>query len=98
MIRNYGDRENSRVRDLVDLVILIEQEELETGTLAARAVDVWRERDNSPPPAALPMLPESWPPRYERLAADAGLDSESFAAAAELVNQLWNEMFRSKEI
>jgi Nucleotidyl transferase AbiEii toxin, Type IV TA system len=97
MLRDYGDRENSRVRDLVDLVILIEQEELDTATLAARAVDVWRERDNSAPPAALPTLPESWPPRYERLATDADLDTQSFAAAAKLVNRLWTDMFGSKE-
>lgn len=97
MLRDYGERENSRVRDLVDVVILIEQEELETATLAARAVDVWRERDDSSPPKVLPELPESWPPRYERLAADADLDTPSFAAATALINQLWTDMFGSKE-
>lgn len=97
MLRDYGARENSRVRDLVDLVILIEQEALDTAMLAARAVDVWRERDNSAPPDVLPTLPESWPSRYESLATDADLDTESFAAATALVDQLWADMFGSKE-
>jgi hypothetical protein len=97
MLRDYGERENSRVRDLVDLVILIEQEALDTATVATRATDVWRERDNSSPPAALSTLPESWPSRYERLAADANLDTRSFAAAVALVNRLWTDMFASKE-
>lgn len=97
MLRDYGDRENSRVRDLVDLVILIEQEALHAATLAARVVDVWRDRDNSVPPDELPTLPESWPPRYEHLASDADLDTQSFVAAMALINQLWTDMFGSKE-
>jgi hypothetical protein len=97
MLRDYGDRENSRVRDLVDLVILIEQDMLDKTKVASSARDVWRERDGTEPPVKLPTLPESWPPRYEQLAADADLDTRSFSAAVVLVDGLWSEMFPTKE-
>lgn len=40
MVRDFGDRENSRVRDLVDLVIMLEHDLLvpATTTVAARQV------------------------------------------------------------
>ena len=45
MLRDFGDRENTRVRDLVDLVILTEHELLEPSALAAAVRLVWSERD-----------------------------------------------------
>lgn len=97
MSRDYGDRENSRVRDLVDLVILIERQALDALAVAARAADVWREREAVGPPATLAALPESWPIGYDRLAAEVGLETRSFTAAVALVNELWESMFGSKE-
>lgn len=97
MLRNYGDRENSRVRDLVDVVILVEHEALQASTLASSVRQVWHERDAAAPPAVLPPLPESWPERYERLAREQELDTKSFTAAEALVGHLWAEMFPSEE-
>jgi Nucleotidyl transferase AbiEii toxin, Type IV TA system len=68
MHRDFGDRDNSRVRDLVDLVILHENGLLEAARLAEVVREVWRERDGFPPPTELPSYPSSWPDRYERLA------------------------------
>lgn len=45
MLRDYGDRENSRVRDLVDLVLLIEHDQLDPPLVAQAATQVWAERD-----------------------------------------------------
>ena len=50
MLRDYGDRENSRVRDLVDLVAMIEHGLLDPATLATRVIDVFAERDGIWPP------------------------------------------------
>ena len=68
MLKDFGDRENSRVRDLVDLVILVEHE------LRSNQRHLPRPSDRSgwsatvtDPPADLPRLPESWP---RRLRAD----------------------------
>lgn len=45
MLRDFGDRENSRVRDLIDLVLLIEHDLLLADIAAAAARRVWAERD-----------------------------------------------------
>lgn len=97
MLRDYGDRENSRVRDLVDLVLLIEHDLLTAPAVAAAASEVWAERDGVEPPRELPALPDSWPERYERVAAEQELDSETFTAAQALVGRLWAEMFPTEE-
>ncbi len=81
MLRDFGDRENTRVRDLVDLVILSEHQLLEPFALAAAVRLVWDERDSASPPASLSPFPTSWPDRYERLAAEHKLKTTSFPAA-----------------
>jgi hypothetical protein len=45
MTRDFGQRENSRVRDLVDLVLLIEHEMLATLEVADAVAQVWHERE-----------------------------------------------------
>lgn len=97
MLRDFGDRENTRVRDLVDLVILIEHGLLAPATVAAAAWTVWAERDGVEPPDAIPPLPGSWPDRYERLAVDHDLDTQTFSDAGASVARLWAEMFPTEE-
>jgi hypothetical protein len=92
MARDFGDRENTRVRDLLDLILLIENEMLDRDALSAAVHDVWRERDASAPPSALPELPASWPDGYERLAADHDLTAQTFAAALAVVTALWADL------
>jgi hypothetical protein len=96
MLRDFGERENTRVRDLVDLVILSEHELLEAHRLAVAVRRVWSERDGVPP-ATLPALPSGWPDRYERLAAEHGLKARSLPEAATVVAALWVEAFPTKE-
>ena len=93
MLRDFGSRENTRVRDLVDLVLLVEHHLVAPDQLAEAARRVWAERDGADPPAALPPLPESWPARYERLAADHGGVTPTFADADRLIRDTWGRMF-----
>ncbi len=97
MLRDYGDRENTRVRDLVDLMILTEHELLEPSALAAAIRLVWSERDGVSPPATLPSLPPSWLGRYERLVAEHNVEAMSFSAAVSTVVEMWAEMFPTEE-
>lgn len=97
MLRDYGDRDNTRVRDLVDLVILIEHELLEPSALAAAVRLVWSERDGVSPPATLPSLPPSWLGRYERLVAEQNVEAVSFPAAVSTVVAMWAELFPTEE-
>ena len=92
MLQDYGDRENSRVRDLVDLVILVEYDMLDRSELSSAVRQVWLERDAVAPPAGLPELPVSWPERYERLAIDQDLTARTFTAAVTVVTALWTDM------
>ncbi|MBM7789344.1 nucleotidyl transferase AbiEii/AbiGii toxin family protein [Tenggerimyces flavus] len=93
MLRDFGDRETSRVRDLVDLTILLEHGLLVPERTAAAVRAVWRERNNAEPPDDLPPLPESWPDRYQRLAASHALDIPPYTAAVAQVTQLWLHLF-----
>ncbi|MEO6469937.1 MAG: nucleotidyl transferase AbiEii/AbiGii toxin family protein [Acidimicrobiia bacterium] len=98
MLRDHGERENSRVRDLVDIVILSEHQLLDTTLVAVAVKVVWRERNGANPPASFPVLPDSWPDRYERLVGDLQVDAETFPAAVALVTALWLAMFPTQEI
>lgn len=97
MLRDFGDRDNTRVRDLVDLVILREQGLLDPIVLAVAARQVWLERHAATPPISVPPFPVSWPDRYEVLAADHDLSTTTFPAAVVVVTTLWAEMFPTEE-
>lgn len=97
MLRDLGERENTRVRDLIDLVILCEHKLLDPHTLAPAVERVWAERDRNSPPASLPQLPASWPARYERLADEHNLNAASFAVGVALVAALWADTFPTEE-
>jgi hypothetical protein len=97
MLRDFRERENTRVRDLVDLVILSEHALLEPRALAAAVRLVWDERDGVNPPVVLSSFPTSWPERYERLAAEHGLQTASFPAAVATMETLWSTMFPDEE-
>ncbi len=59
MQRDFGDRDNSRVRDVVDLVILHENDLLDPSRLSKAVREVWREREGLLPPTVLPPFPDS---------------------------------------
>jgi hypothetical protein len=93
MLRVFEGRENSRIRDLVDLTILLEHGLLSPDRAAAAVRTVWRERNDAMPPYDLPPLPESWPDRYRRLVAGHAIDIPPYLAAVAHVTRLWTLMF-----
>jgi hypothetical protein len=97
MTRDFGERENSRVRDLVDLVVLHEHCLLSSGPAAIAVRKVWSEREQAAPPAELPRLPESWGERYSALAAELGLQAQSLSDAVTVVSAVWAQMFPTEE-
>lgn len=98
MLKVFDDRENGRVRDLADLVILTEHHLIDPVTAAEAVRRVWAERGNGEaPPRDFPSLPASWPDRYEKIAAEHDLGAATFAAAVALVERLWAEMFPTEE-
>lgn len=93
MLKDFGARENSRVRDLADVMLMLDADLLSPSQLVAVVTEVWAERDGATPPGAFPDLPTSWPRRYEVLAAENDINPRSFAAAADQAAALWRKMF-----
>lgn len=91
MLQVFGHGENTRVRDLVDLVILAEHGLLDPPAVAAHVRAVWTAQVQLP--TSLPPLPGSWPERYERMAAEQGLGAATFGEAVVVVESLWAAMF-----
>lgn len=92
MLLTFEDRENTRVRDLADLVILREHDLVDTKRAAAAIVTVFAERTTAIP-ETIPRFPAGWPDRYERLARDHGIGAATFAQATAVIHSLWAEMF-----
>lgn len=93
MLKDFGERENSRVRDLVDLMILLEHGLLTPVRAGATTRTVWIERENAEPPVDLPTLPETWPSRYEQLVSNHKINIPPYPEAVAQVSQLWGRMF-----
>lgn len=93
MARTYGGRPSSRVKDLVDLVLLAEAGLLSAERLGKRLVIVYRERDGLPPPATLPALPLAWEVDYPSLLAahDLTVGAVTVTEAFELVGAQYVE-------
>ena len=92
MLKDFGDRDNTRVRDLVDIILLLEYELIETPNLASAVRQVWSERGGTNPPEVLPPPPDSWSDRYESLANEYELETASFPAAVALTGALWGQI------
>lgn len=96
MLKQFLDRENTRVRDLGDLMLMEEQELLDLPTLAVTVQKVWSERGGTPP-FPFPELPAGWSERYERLAADNDIEPRSFVEAYRRAKALWHKLFPTEE-
>lgn len=83
-----GGRENTRVKDLTDLVLLVE-----TGLEPTRTVrdvaDVVFEARGDPAPSVLPPPPTSWGATYAAQAAEVRLAAVTLEDAHRVVQQFW---------
>jgi predicted nucleotidyltransferase component of viral defense system len=68
--RRYGSGESTRVKDLVDMVLLIDAAPVDNEALARTLCDIFTARGTHDVPAALPPPPAAWRAVYARLAAD----------------------------
>lgn len=85
-----GDRPSSRVKDLVDLVLLIHAGLLvDARRLGMRVAVVWKSRDRTPPPESLPSPPPIWADDMARLLGEHGPPDLSLPAAHDLVATLY---------
>jgi hypothetical protein len=89
LTRDYGGRPNTRVKDLVDLVLLIEDGLAPDHGLVSVARHVFTVRATHPLPHALPDPPPSWGDTYQHQAADL-TDAADLPTAMLLVRGFWS--------
>lgn len=97
MARTYaGDRPSSRVKDLVDVVLLAEAGLLPHPDLPGRLQTVWHVRDGVKPPAELPEFPASWQTDYAAMAAEVDLPVD-YSTARSTAERLFAEAVTPEE-
>ena len=75
--RSYGqDQPSSRVKDLVDLVLIRRYLPLNADRLRAALVGTFEARRLQSVPARLPQPPKEWAVSYRRLAREVGIDPD----------------------
>ena len=72
----HGGRSNTRVKDLIDLVLLIDSSAMDLERLKRDAVDTFQRRQTHPVPDGLEPPPEFWRPVFAKLAAECGIDGD----------------------
>ncbi len=75
-----GTRDNSRVKDLVDMVLLLETGDLEPEGVVVAVVATFKHRDTHPIPEKLTDPPASWKKPYAAMAAACHIDVNIDAA------------------
>ena len=98
--RVYGEQgiQSTRVKDLVDLVLIAEAAEVDAAELRVALERTFEGRGIRALPAELPSAPEAWRVPYRRMARDIGLSPELEAAhiaAAEFLNPVLSRRVRS---
>ncbi|MFF8906308.1 nucleotidyl transferase AbiEii/AbiGii toxin family protein [Streptomyces olivaceoviridis] len=89
--RDYGDRPNTRVKDLVDLVLLIESSLVPDTSVVDAVRHVFAVRQTHEVPAVLPEPPPSWAQIYPELAEGLTDTPPRLDAALDLVRGFWCE-------
>lgn len=69
-------RENTRVKDLVDLILLIEQTKLDAARLSKSIRETFRRRKTHEIPDDLASPPDSWSRPFAEMAAECGLEPD----------------------
>jgi hypothetical protein len=92
LCRTYaGDQPSTRVKDLVDVVLLAEAGLLPDPRLGDRLRAVFASRDGREPPATLPQPPASWARDYGVLVADLRVASDTVETARALASRLYTQ-------
>jgi hypothetical protein len=78
--KQYGAHGSTRVKDLVDMVLLIQAEPVNARTLGKTLHTVFASRGTHPLPAEVPPPPRSWDVPYAKLAGELTIPSTAAEA------------------
>ncbi len=87
LTRDYGDRPSSRVKDLADLLILIEDGLPPDDDLLAAVQDVFEVRASHDVPDRIPSPPSSWQTQYEPYVRELDLDATDVDVAHQRLDE-----------
>jgi hypothetical protein len=85
----WTGRLNTRTKDLVDLVTLIERDALDAEELRAALAATFTTRDTHPLPKELSPPPDSWASDFPGMATEAGLSTTDCHAAFAILRDFW---------
>ncbi len=89
LTRHYGSRPNTRVKDLVDLLLLIHDGLSPNQDLLAVVRHVFTVRATHLVPTNIPAPPPAWRYEYPTLAAEATLGERDLLAALDTLRAFW---------
>ena len=87
----WRDRDNTRVKDLVDLVLLAQSEQLEPERIRRALEATFQRRGTHPLPIKLPAPPRDWAEPYAALAKELGLPAPTSAEAHAYLDVHWRK-------
>ena len=94
--RPRATRENSRVKDLVDIVLMAEMRSLSAEALLAALRATFQDRGTHSLPTALPDPPSGWTTPYRRMAAEVVLDATRIDAGLEVARRLLDPVLQGR--
>ncbi len=91
LTREHGDRPNTRVRDLVDLLLLIELDLVRAPEILPVVRHVFESRGTHPVPGDLPDPPAGWARDYAEEAAATALHARTLEQAMSRLRSFWHD-------
>lgn len=91
------DRLNTRVKDLVDMLLLIREGFMEEALLKENLHRVFQRRNTHSLPSMLPLPPDDWEAKFDLLAKECGMD-ESLNQAIITVREFYQRISRNGSI
>lgn len=95
--RTYGDRPNTRVRDLPDMVLLIDDGLEPTPELFMIVTRLFEARAEQTLPDELADPPAFWRENYPAMATDLDVSAKTLDEAMTVVRNFWAALLRNKE-
>ncbi len=86
----WSDRENTRTKDLVDLLLMIEREELDREAVRGALQATFAGRAQQVLPRELLPPPENWRARFAAMAQEASLEHRELDEAFERLRVFWS--------
>ena len=91
------DRLNTRVKDLVDMLLLIREGFIDEAVVRENLSKVFHRRNTHDLPADLPLPPDGWGMKFDLLAKECGM-SESLDQAMKIVDHFYRKAIASDSL